>query len=282
MADLPISGLPVITRVSSSYVTAVVSGSVTAQMSVKQIGDAYSSSISPFPYNGNAQITGSLNVFGGITGSFLGTASFAGTSSFAISASFVTGSNVYGPFGSNSILSASYALTASYSNTSATASYWAGSSQYTPTAYLSAFHTGSMTNPVINTANTMSFSVTDFAYGITVSGSYSDKIKVTNAGVYNIQFSAQFDKTNSANSTAYIWLSKNGSNIASTNTGLTLGGGANDSAVAAWNFFVSASANDYLQLVWGATDTNTVILYDATPIVGPAIPSVILTVNRIA
>ena len=88
MADLPISGLPVITRVSSSYVTAVVSGSVTAQMSVKQIGDAYSSSISPFPYNGNAQITGSLNVFGGITGSFLGTASFAGTSSYAISASY--------------------------------------------------------------------------------------------------------------------------------------------------------------------------------------------------
>jgi hypothetical protein len=43
------------------------------------------------------------------TGSLLGTASFAST------ASFVTGSNVYGPHGANSILSASYAISSSLS-----------------------------------------------------------------------------------------------------------------------------------------------------------------------
>jgi len=116
----------------------------------------------------NAQITGSLTVTGGITGSLFGTASWAENSitasyvlnavsasyaanalsssyaitashalnantasyvlnalsaSFATSASiaqtattasFVTASNVFGPFGSNSIISSSYALTASF------------------------------------------------------------------------------------------------------------------------------------------------------------------------
>lgn len=85
---------------------------------------------------GLVQITGSLGVTGGITGSLLGTSSYAAqaasasywsgstayaqTSSVAISASFastaffVTASNVFGPYGASSILSSSYALTASY------------------------------------------------------------------------------------------------------------------------------------------------------------------------
>jgi hypothetical protein len=64
-------------------------------------------------------ISGSINVSGSITassftGSLFGTSSFAVSASQAISSSFITGSNVFGPYGSNSILSASYAQTASY------------------------------------------------------------------------------------------------------------------------------------------------------------------------
>ncbi len=59
----------------------------------------------------NSEITGSLIVTNGITGSIQGTASQALTSSF------ITGSNVYGPLGSNSILSSSFALSASYALT---------------------------------------------------------------------------------------------------------------------------------------------------------------------
>ena len=44
---------------------------------------------------------------------FADSASYAVTSSHAVTASFITGSNVYGPFGSNSIISSSHALTAS-------------------------------------------------------------------------------------------------------------------------------------------------------------------------
>jgi hypothetical protein len=70
-----------------------------------------------FPYTGSAIISGSLIVTGsvsstgGFTGSLLGTSSWAHNST---TASYVTASNVYGPYGNNSILSASYALSASY------------------------------------------------------------------------------------------------------------------------------------------------------------------------
>jgi hypothetical protein len=65
------------------------------------------------------EFTGSVIVDGGITGSLYGTSSWAVSASWAPSAtqsdtaSFVTASNVWGPFGSNSIISASYAATAS-------------------------------------------------------------------------------------------------------------------------------------------------------------------------
>ncbi len=155
-------------------------------------------------------------------------------------------------------------------------------SSFGVTSYYGSFlHTASIILSVTSASYSASFNTTDFAYGVSISGSNQDKIKVANSGVYNIQFSAQFDKTNSANATVYVWLRKNGTDIPISNTGLTLGGGANDSAVAAWNFFVSASANDYYQLMFAATDNNIRVLY-TTPPLGPAVPSLILTVNRVA
>jgi hypothetical protein len=58
-----------------------------------------------------------LSNTGSFTGSFTG--ELIGTASFASTSSFITASNVYGPFGSNSVISSSYALTASYALSSA-------------------------------------------------------------------------------------------------------------------------------------------------------------------
>ena len=72
---------------------------------------------SVFPYTGSAIISGSLIVTGsisatqGFTGSLFGTSSWATT---AITSSYITSSNVFGPFGANSILSASFATSASW------------------------------------------------------------------------------------------------------------------------------------------------------------------------
>lgn len=73
--------------------------------------------------SGSDAALNSLNVTQGITGSLLGTSSYA---SQAATSSFVTASNVYGPYGSNSITSASFAVSSSRAVSSSyalTASY---------------------------------------------------------------------------------------------------------------------------------------------------------------
>jgi len=193
------------------------------------------------------------------------------------------GNTVFNQISSSVVLtsqSSSFASSTTFNNY--TQSVNNATSSFGVTSYYGSFlHTASILLSVTSASYSASFNTTDFAYGVSISGSNQDKIKVANSGVYNIQFSAQFDKTNSANATVYIWLRKNGIDIPISNTGLTLGGGANDSAVAAWNFFVSASANDYYQLMFAATGNNTRVLYTIPPF-GPAVPSLILTVNRVA
>ena len=193
------------------------------------------------------------------------------------------GNAVFNQISSSVVLtsqSSSFASSTTFNNYTQSINNATGS--FGVTSYYGSFlHTASIILSVTSASYSASFNTTDFAYGVSISGSNQDKIKVANSGVYNIQFSAQFDKTNSANATVYVWLRKNGTDIPISNTGLTLGGGANDSAVAAWNFFVSASANDYYQLMFAATDNNARVLY-TTPPLGPAVPSLILTVNRVA
>lgn len=149
--------------------------------------------------------------------------------------------------------------------------------------YLSAYHTNSiyMTGSAY-TIYPMVYNTTDLSKGISISGSNNDKIKFENDGIYDIQFSAQIDKTNSSNQKLYIWLSKNGTNIAYSNTAVALFGGSNEESVAAWNFYIQASAGDYYQLLMATTDSNVIIQADPSPSGSiPAIPSIILTVGRV-
>jgi len=95
-----------------------------------------------------------------------------------------------------------------------------------------------------------------------------------------MQFSAQLARSaGSGTEDVLIWLRKNGSDLSWTNTDVTLAGSTNVKQVAAWNWFISAAANDYFELMWSTTSTNIVIEANATPT--PNVPSVILTVNRI-
>jgi hypothetical protein len=216
---------------------------------------------------------------------------------------------------SSTTVSASYALSSSYSNTAISASYAAnggvtqllaganislspsnGLGQVTITStggsggtgntatgsYGSFYDTTTQTNPVSNIPRSMSFNTTDITNGVSISGStspFNTYIKTQNAGVYDIQFSAQLDKTDSGTDEIAIWLRKNGSDLTDTATTVTLVGN-NAKNVAAWNWFVNSAANDYYQIIWQSPDTNVRLF--AEPADGhPGIPSVILTVNRV-
>lgn len=131
----------------------------------------------------------------------------------------------------------------------------------------------------------ITFNTVDSALGISiVDGS---KITVTRAGVYNLQFSAQFDKTDSGQDTFELWLKKNGQPMAWSNT-TSDANNNNAKVVAAWNFVLTLAAGDYLELAWWSLDVNMRLFSNAAqPAVPgvsparPAIPSVIVTVTGV-
>lgn len=130
----------------------------------------------------------------------------------------------------------------------------------------------------VNVATPLLYNSTDFSSGVNIVS--VDKIVVDNSGKYNIQFSAQLHDTSGGSSTIDIWLAKNGSPVANTNTKIVMQ--ANSYHVAAWNFFVDAASGDSFQIMWATSDLDLIIEQEAATGVHPATPSVILTVNQIA
>lgn len=147
--------------------------------------------------------------------------------------------------------------------------------------YLSAYSTQDQTNAGATSVNKMTYNVTDFGNGVSIVS--NSRITIANAGIYNIEFSAQLAKGDSGDDTIQIWLCKNGNNLANSNTEVTLVGN-NGKHLASWNWFVNAAANDYFEICWHAADTSVYVDYQAagTTPTRPAIPSVILTVNKVA
>lgn len=131
----------------------------------------------------------------------------------------------------------------------------------------------------INTAYAMTFNTTDTANGVSI-GSPTSRIVVDNQGVYNVQFSAQLDKTSGAAATIYIWLRKNGVNVPNTASKVVIQGTAAE-LVAAWNFVIQLEPTNYVELMWASDDTNVVLLAASATSVWPAIPSVICTVTQV-
>lgn len=143
--------------------------------------------------------------------------------------------------------------------------------------YGSFYDLNDQTAAAINTAYAMTFSNTQYTRGVTL-GTPSSRIYVDRPSIYNIQFSAQLDKSSGSLGNVWIWLDVNGSTIANTATQVSLQG-SNSATVAAWNFLQEMNAGDYFRLMWATDDTNCFIKHDTAVAPVPDIPSIILTVT---
>jgi hypothetical protein len=138
---------------------------------------------------------------------------------------------------------------------------------------------------VANTAYKVTLNSTDSTISNGVFIVSNSRITVVYPGVYNIQFSAQFTRSNSGTDVVSVWFAKNGVNIDNSCTDIVLTGGAAASAiVASWNYFISLNAGDYFEIVWSTPDTHVSITYGGTRTspVRPAVPSVIATVSFVS
>lgn len=137
-----------------------------------------------------------------------------------------------------------------------------------------------------NTATLMALSVTDFSNDVFLDT--NSKITVTNAGIYNLQFSVQAQNLDNAPEDLFIWLKQNGTDIVGS-TGL-VGMPARKSAgvpyhdIKGWNYFLSMNANDYVQIYWSVP--NPLVTIEQYPASGtptkPSTASVVATLSFVS
>ena len=154
-------------------------------------------------------------------------------------------------------------------------------SQFAQTAsFISVFDTTDQTLDGSLTASVFEFNTVDFNRGITLVS--SSQFTLSQGGAYNLQFSAQLDKTTGTKHDAWIWLRKNGNDVSQSNTQVTMGGGSSDKAGSRALEFLClvVSAGDYYEIAWTADSTQVFLnAGNAAPGVYPAIPSIIATMN---
>lgn len=133
-----------------------------------------------------------------------------------------------------------------------------------------------------NTAYTITVNNKDYEEGIKVKD--NSKFTVDYNAFYNLQFSAQIHHRTGggggSGDSIWIWLKKNGSNVANSATKIYIPSGKYQ--VAAWNFYIKLKKNDYVQLAWSTDTINMAIEADSASGPYPAVPSVIVTMNQIA
>ena len=148
-----------------------------------------------------------------------------------------------------------------------------------------AFSSGVDQSTTANTATLMTLDTTDFSNGVTIA---SSKITVANAGIYNLQFSAQLENSSNAPQDVYIWLKQNGADIPGS-TGL-VGMPARKNPgdpfhdIKGWNYFLSMTANQYVEIYWSTTSVDVSIQYYAasgSP-TKPATQSVVATMSFVS
>lgn len=132
----------------------------------------------------------------------------------------------------------------------------------------------------------MTYNTADVTDGVTLVG--GSQITVPNTGIYDLQFSAQFQNTDNAQHEVWIWARVNNVDVPNSATIITVPARKNNNiygyAVAAWNLFFSLNSNDYIELIW--LKSNALVTMEHAPVsvspAIPAIPSVIVSVQQVS
>jgi hypothetical protein len=150
-----------------------------------------------------------------------------------------------------------------------------------------AFSSSQSQTTTANTATLMTLNTTDFSNGVSINAS---KITVTTAGIYNLQFSTQFQNTDNQIQDISIWLKQNGTDIPGSTGYVSIPARKSASAgeeaheIIGWNYYLSMAAGDYVQLYWSTTLASVTIhtYAAATAPVRPSTQSVVATLSFVS
>jgi hypothetical protein len=140
-----------------------------------------------------------------------------------------------------------------------------------------------------NTATVMTFNTTDFSNGVVVED--GSKLRVSQGGIYNLQFSVQFQNADTQLHDVSIWLRQDaagaGTDIAGSTGFVSVPnshGGIDGHAIVGWNYFVTLDANDFVEIWWSTPSTQvTIQAYAAgTSPTRPSTASVVATLSFVS
>lgn len=151
-------------------------------------------------------------------------------------------------------------------------------------AYWGSFwDTTTQTVAAINTPQAITINTADAANnGVSIVS--SSRVTFANAGVYSLTFSIQFTNTSTSNGSTQIWLKKNGTNLADTNSHYDVPdkqGSAYSSEVFTVNFVLELAASDYIQVFWQTATTSVSLETLAASGGYPRTPSIIFTAAQV-
>lgn len=151
-------------------------------------------------------------------------------------------------------------------------------------SYYGSFYDSTNQNAIaINTAYPMLIGGTDISNQVSITS--GSRITFAVAGIYNIQWSGQFENTDTQEHDVSVWLRKNGTNVigsAGFVAVVSSHGGIHGHTLPSWNYLVQVNAGDYVQLVWSTTSTQVFIAYYPELPPAPSVSSLIVTATFVS
>jgi len=133
----------------------------------------------------------------------------------------------------------------------------------------------------VNVGQPTKFRTMDFSNGVTVNS--DTEITIANTGIYNLQFSFQFQNIDSQEHDVTVWLRKNGSDVAGSAgfvAVISSHGGIPGHCIPSWNYLLDAVGGDFYELMWSATSLDVTMEYYPAGSPPPATASAIFTVTQ--
>jgi len=143
------------------------------------------------------------------------------------------------------------------------------------------FSTVDQTLAAVDTGYPITFNVTYLNNNVALQTASTSKIEVAVGGVYNFQLSAQLKSTNASAKDVQIWIKRNNVTIGYSAHKYTVEGSDNHMNVS-WNFNIDLAASEYIEMQWGADNTNVTLESIPASAPYPAAASVVMAVNFIA
>lgn len=139
---------------------------------------------------------------------------------------------------------------------------------------------GDQVATAINTPNAVTFTDTDASDGVRISTVAASRLEILNPGLYQIGFNIQVQSGSASKKTIYVWLRKNGVDVADSASRQTdnINGGF---VQVAGTHFLTLAANDYIEIMFAVDDTALTIHHDPATAFCPATSAADVSITHV-